>query len=85
VERDGGQGHHRFGQGGLSLQGGPGGHGRRIASVGNAVKSWGCGSPRSRGRPHSLQLSQEQTVGEMQVRFGYSCSAAGECAAEAAF
>ncbi len=25
------------------------------------------------------------TVGEMQVRFGYSCSAAGECAAESCF
>jgi hypothetical protein len=36
------------------------------------------------GEAPQLSAKSRSTVGEMQVRFGYSCSAAGECAAEAA-
>jgi hypothetical protein len=37
------------------------------------------------GEGQLLSTSQESTVGRTQDRFGYSCSAAGECAAEAIF
>ncbi len=37
------------------------------------------------GEGQLLATSQEVTAGRTQDRFGYSCSAAGECAAEAIF
>jgi hypothetical protein len=60
-----------------------GNYGGRAAGVDSAVESYGTFlqmgealRPTAKSRP---------TVGRTQVRFGYSCSAAGECAAETVF
>jgi hypothetical protein len=37
------------------------------------------------GEAPQLSTKSRSTVGEIQVRFGYSCSAEGECATEAVF
>jgi hypothetical protein len=48
-------------------------------------KSWRSKPSRRRGRGGCSQLRQRSTEGRTQDRFGYSCSAGGECAAEAIF
>jgi hypothetical protein len=72
--------------------------GGRSWSTGIARQSWrmGCGYGQhcqELGERTFLQIGEARqpstksrsTVGRTQVRFGYSCSAAGECAAEAFF
>jgi hypothetical protein len=56
----------------------PGDDGSILARVGEPTFPW-------TGEGQLPRTSQESAAGRTQVRLGYSCSAAGECAAEAIF
>ncbi len=58
-----------------------GNQGMRVPSC-QELEVWTFPQPGEALQPSTKSSSK---VGEMQVRLGYSCSAAGECAAEAAF